>query len=94
MNVNEHVCIVFLFIGTDDDEKADAEPDNEYLRVFKVKLRELAHILADVYPPSESFRINEKLVEMGQISVFVSFAVHVTSIVYLSEVNSHLFKIN
>ena len=54
-----------VFISTDDDEKADAEPDNEYLRVFKVKLWELACILADVYPPSESFRINEKLVEMG-----------------------------
>ena len=59
------LCLCALFISTDDDEKADAEPDNEYLKVFKVKLQELARILADVYPPSESFRINEKLAEMG-----------------------------
>ena len=72
-----------MFISTDDDEKADAEPDQEYLRVFKVKLRELAHILVDIYPPSESFRINEKLADMGRISVFVSFPIAMTSILYL-----------
>ena len=88
------MCIVFVFISTDDDEKADAEPDYEYLRVFKVKLRELAHILADVYPPSESFRINEKLAAMGQISVFVSLAKAITSILYLCKLKSHLFKFN
>ena len=83
-----------MFISTDDHEKADAEPDDKYLRVFKVKLRELAHILADVYPPSESFRFNEKLANMGRISVFVSFPIAIRSILYLCKLNSHSFKFN
>ena len=57
---------------TDDDEKPDCEPDNEYLTVFKTKLRELVQILANVYPPAESYCINEKLAEMGRILLFVS----------------------
>ena len=47
-------------------------PDSEYLRVFRNKLRELAGILDDVYHPSESCRIYEKLSDMGRMSVFVS----------------------
>ena len=71
-------CLLLLFLvslcflSTDDDEKPDAEPPRDYLVTFKTKLRELAKILADVYPPAESYRINQKLSSMGRIPLFVS----------------------
>ena len=59
---------------TDDEEQLDCEPYSEYLRVFQNKLKELAGILDDVYHLSESYRINEKLSDMGRMSVFLSLS--------------------
>ena len=58
---------------TDDDREVDAEPPKDYMRTFNTKLRDLACILADVYLPSEAFRINEKLADIGCVSLFVSY---------------------
>ena len=64
---------------TDDEEEMDAEPPNDYLITYKMKLRDLARILADVYQPSESYHINEKLADIGRISLFVSFILRTLS---------------
>ena len=61
-----------FFAFADEEDQADGEPPQEYLRVYRMKLRELASILSDVYSPAEFYRINEKLNDMGRISVFVS----------------------
>ena len=57
---------------TDDDEQPDYDPSKDFLKVYKAKLRELSDILEDVYPPAESYKINEKLTQMGQVPLFVS----------------------
>ena len=57
---------------TDDDDKPDNAPTKDYLMVFKSKLRELLIMLADVYPPMESYRINQKVTAMGRVPLFVS----------------------
>ena len=64
--------VSLFFLSTDDDDKPNAEPPRDYLVTFKTKLCELVKILADVYPPTGSYRINEKLTSMGQIPLFVS----------------------
>ena len=66
------IQICYYLSLTDDDSKADAEPEAAYLTTFKTKLRDLANILADVYLPAESYKINQKLASMDRVSLFVS----------------------
>ena len=47
-------------------------PSDDFVRVYRRKLRELEVILNDVHPPAESFKINEKLSAMGRVPLFVS----------------------
>ena len=61
-----------LFSPADEEDQADGQPDEQYMKVYRTKLRELSCILSDVYSPTEFYRINEKLNDMGRISVFVS----------------------
>ena len=62
-----------MILFADDENEDDREPSDDHIKVHKSKLKDLAKILDDVYPPAESHRINEKLTRMAQIPVFVSF---------------------
>ena len=55
--------LIFFFIS--DDKTEDKEPPDEQLHMYKHRLNDLAKILDDVYPPSESHKINKKLTKMG-----------------------------
>ena len=61
-----------MILFADDENKDDREPSDDHIKVYKSKLKDLAKILDDVYPPAESHKINEKLTRMGRIPVFVS----------------------
>ena len=61
-----------MILFADDENKDDREPSDDHIKVYKSKLKDLAKILNDVYPPVESHKINEKLTRMGRIPVFVS----------------------
>ena len=56
-----------------DENEDDKQPGDDHIKVCKQKLNSLNKILNDVYPPAESYKINEKLMKMGRIPVFVSF---------------------
>ena len=56
-----------------DENEDDKQPGDDHVKVYKQKLNSLNKILNDVYPPAESYKINEKLMKMGRIPVFVSF---------------------
>ena len=66
------IFVQLLIPPADEEDQADGEPDEQYMRVYRTKLWELSRILSDVYSPAEFYRINEKLNNMGRISVFVS----------------------
>ena len=61
-----------MILFTDDENEDDREPSDDHMKVYKSKLKDLAKILDDIYPPAESHKINEKLTRMGQIPVFIS----------------------
>ena len=61
-----------MILFADDENDDNREPKDDHIKVYKSKLKDLAKILNDVYPPAESHKINEKLTRMGQIPVFVS----------------------
>ena len=56
-----------------DENEDDKQPGDDHINVYEQKLNSLNKILNDVYPPAESYKINEKLMKMGRIPVFVSF---------------------
>ena len=62
-----------MILFADDENGDDREPSDDHIKVYKSKLKDLAKILNDVYPPAESHKINEKLTRMGRTPVFVSF---------------------
>ena len=62
-----------MILFADDENEDDRELSDDHIKVYKSKLKDLAKILDDIYPPVESHKINEKLTRMGQIPVFVSF---------------------
>ena len=61
-----------MILFADDENEDDRELSDDHIKVYKSKLKDLAKILDDIYPPAESHKINEKLTRMGQIPVFVS----------------------
>ena len=61
-----------FYICTDDDNKADAEPEKTCLKIYRQRLHERAKLLEDVYAPVDMYKINQKLTEMGRIPIFVS----------------------
>ena len=54
-----------MILFADDENEDDHEPSDDHIKVYKSKLKDLAKILNDVYPPAESHKINEKLTRMG-----------------------------
>ena len=62
-----------MILFADDENEDDREPSDDHIKVYKSKLKDLAKILNDIYPPAESHKINKKLTRMGRIPVFVSF---------------------
>ena len=62
-----------MILFADDENEDDCEPSDDHIKVYKSKLKDLAKILNNFYPPMESHKINEKLTRMGRIPVFVSF---------------------
>ena len=62
-----------MILFADDENKDDHEPIDDHIKVYKSKMKDLAKILNDIYPPAESHKINKKLTRMGRIPVFVSF---------------------
>ena len=62
-----------MILFADDENQDNREPSDDHIKVYKSKLKDLAKILNNIYPPAESHKINEKLTRMGRIPVFVSF---------------------
>ena len=54
-----------MILFADDENEDDHEPSDDHIKVYESKLKDLAKILNDVYPPVESHKINEKLTRMG-----------------------------
>ena len=54
-----------MILFADDENEDNCEPSDDHIKVYKSKLKDLAKILNDVYPPTESHKINEKLTRMG-----------------------------
>ena len=54
-----------MILFADDENEDDREPSDDHIKVYKSKLKDLAKILDDIYPPAESHKINGKLTRMG-----------------------------
>ena len=74
------IWILYFIISLDDDEKSDKTPSDNFVKVYRRKLCELELILNDIYPPAESFWINEKFTDMGRVPLFVSIIQIITQL--------------
>ena len=54
-----------MILFADDENEDDRELSDDHIKVYKSKLKDLAKILDDIYPPVECHKINEKLTRMG-----------------------------